>query len=128
MQPEALRREVLADDRHPEVRAVPAAVLLREGVAVVPGLVGQPPGLAEQLLPLLVRQAAALPVGAGVLPAVVEEPDVVVLVLQRLDHRLDELVQLLEVGSEIRRQVEVHGRTLAPAPDGHEPDVSVRFG
>ena len=79
VQAEALGGEVLADDRHPEVRAVLAAVLLRERVAVVAGLVGQPTGLAEQRLPLVVRQAAAIPVGAGVLPAVVEEPDVVVL-------------------------------------------------
>ena len=56
----------------------------------------------------MVRQAAALPVGAGVLTAVIEEPDVVVLLLERLDLALDEVVQLPEVGDEIRWEVEVH--------------------
>ena len=74
-----MRGEVLADDRHPEVGALLPAVLLRERVAVVTGGVGAAAGLAEQGLPLLVRQAAAVPVGTGVLAAMVEEPDVVVL-------------------------------------------------
>ena len=57
VQPEALAGEVLADDRHAEVRAVLAAVLLRERIAVVAGRVGAPPRLAQQRLPLLVRAA-----------------------------------------------------------------------
>ena len=69
----------------PRLRALLAAVLLRERVAVVAGVVGAAAHLAEQRLPLLVGQAAALPVGAGVLPAVVEEAVVVVLRLERLD-------------------------------------------
>ena len=104
-----MRGEVLADDRHAEVGAVLAAVLLRERVAVVAGGVGAAPRLAQQRLPLLVRQAAALPVGARVLAAVVEEADVVVLLLERLDLALDELVELVEVVGEILRDVEVHG-------------------
>ena len=52
VQPEALRGEVLADHGHAEVRAVLAAVLLGERVAVVAGGVGPPPGLAQQGLPL----------------------------------------------------------------------------
>ena len=67
--------------------------------------------LGEQLLPLVVRQAATIPIGASVLPAVVEEPDVVVLLLDRLDDRLDEVIELHEVGGELGRQVEVHGPT-----------------
>ena len=102
VQPEALAGEVLADHRHPEVRALLAAVLLRERVAVVAGRVGAPARLAQQRLPLLVRQAAAVPVGAGVLAAVVEEADVVVLLLERLDLTLDELVELDEVLRQIR--------------------------
>ena len=80
VQAEALAREVLADDRHAEVGAVLAAVLLRERVAVVARR-RRPAGAprASSCLPLLVGQPAAVPVGAGVLPAVVEEADVVVL-------------------------------------------------
>ena len=53
-------------------------------------------GLAHQVLPLLVRQAAdGVEVGAGVLAAVVEEADVVVLLLEGLDLALDELVEVL---------------------------------
>ena len=109
VQPEALRREVLADDRHPEVRAVLAAVLLgerRSGSG--PASSASRLALREQLLPLVVRQPAAVPVGAGVLAAVVEEADVVVLLLERLDLRLDEVVELVEVGRQIGRDVEVH--------------------
>ena len=108
VQAEALGGEVLADHGHAEVGPVLAAVLLRERVAVVAGGVGPPAGLAEQRLPLLVGQPAAVPVGAGVLPAVVEEADVVVLLLERLDLAFDELVELGEVGDEVGWQVEVH--------------------
>ena len=109
VQAEALAGEVLADHGHAEVRAVLAAVLLRERVAVVAGGVGAAPRLAQQRLPLVVRQAAALPVGARVLAAMVEEADVVVLLLERLDLALDELVELVEVVGQILRDVEVHG-------------------
>ena len=93
VQAEALAGQVLADDRHAQVGAVPAAVLPRERVPVVPGCVGPAPGLGEQRLPLAAGQPAAIPVGPGVLPAVVEEPDVVVLLLERPDLGLDELVE-----------------------------------
>ena len=51
VQPEALAGEVLADDRHAEVGAVLAAVLLRERVAVVAGGVGAAPRLARAAPP-----------------------------------------------------------------------------
>ena len=85
VQSEALAGQVLADHRHAEIGAVAAAVLRRERVPVMPGRVGPAPGLGQQRLPLPVRQAAAVPVGPGVLAPVVEEPDVVVLALQRPD-------------------------------------------
>ena len=72
--------------------AMPRFVPLRppnsvgERVAVEPGLVGQPLHPVEQLLPLLVRQALVVPVGARVLATMVEEADVVVLLLERRDH------------------------------------------
>src|SRR5262249_41194064 len=96
-------------DRHAQIRAVLAAELLGQRVAVVTRLVGDPARLEEQRLPLLVRQPAALPVGARVFAPVVEETDVVVLVLERLDLALDELVELDEIRGDVARDVEVHG-------------------
>ena len=51
VQAEALAGQVLADDRHAQVGAVPAAVLLRERVPVVAGRVGPPPGLRRAAPP-----------------------------------------------------------------------------
>src|SRR5690348_150569 len=112
VQAEALAGQVLTDDGHAQVGAVPAAVLLREGVAVVAGRVGPPPGLGQQRLPLAAGQAAAVPVGPGVLAAVVEEPDVVVLLLERADLLGDELVELGQVSLQVLGQGEVHSRLL----------------
>jgi hypothetical protein len=67
----------------------------------------------EQLLPLLVGQAAAVPVGAGVLAAVVEEADVVVRLLERLDLALDEVVEDLQVVGQFGVEIEVHARCLS---------------
>ena len=91
VQAEALAGQMLADHRHAEVGPVPAAVFLRERVPVVAGRVGPPPGLREQRLPVAAGQPAAVPVGSGVLPAVVEEPDVVVLLLERA-HKNNRLI------------------------------------
>src|SRR5690242_10675733 len=109
VQAEALARQVLADHRHAQVGAVPAAVLLREGVPEVAGSVGPAARLGEQFLPLPTGQAAAVPVGPGVLPAVVEEPFVVVLLLERLDLALDELVEFGQVVAQVLGEGEVHG-------------------
>ena len=109
MQSEALARQVLADDRHAQVRALLAAVLLRVGVPVVAGRVRPSAHLPEQGLPLLVGQTAAVPVGARVLAAVVEEALVVVLRLEGRDLALDELVELEEVGGDVGGNLEVHG-------------------
>ena len=110
VQAEALARQVLADDGHAEVGAVPAAVLGGEGVAVVPGGVGAPHRLGQQGLPLAAGQATAVPVGAGILAPVIEEPDVVVLLLEGAYLPLDELVQFGEVGGQIGRDLEVHAQ------------------
>jgi hypothetical protein len=53
--PEPLRRQVLADDRHAEVRAVAAAVRLRQRIAIEPGVVRHLPDRGEERLPLVVR-------------------------------------------------------------------------
>ena len=79
MQPEALGGEVLADDRHLEVGRVAPAELGREGEAQPAGGVGPAPHLAQERLPVGPGHAAGLEVGAGPLPPVVEEADVVVL-------------------------------------------------
>ena len=112
VQPEPRAGEVLADDGHAQVGAVATAVLLWEGIAVVAGGVGAPAHLAEELLPLLVRQAAALPVGAGVLAPVVEEAVVVVGHLQRQDLALDELVELGEIVLQLGRDGEIHSCSI----------------
>ena len=51
------------------------------------------------------------------LAAVVEEPDVVVLLLERPDLAFDELVQSVERRLDVLRDVEVHGSPL-PRPGG----------
>ena len=94
VQAEALDRQMLADDGHAQIGAVPPAVGLGGGVAVVAGGVRAMAGLHHQPLPTLVGQAAALPVGAGVLAPMVEEADVVVLPFQGLDLPFDEVVKL----------------------------------
>src|SRR6516165_10144922 len=109
---------MLTDHGHAEVRAVPAAVFLRERVTEVAGRVGPAPRLGEQRLPVAAGQPAAVPVGPGVLPAVVEEPDVVVLHFQRPDLALDELVEFGQVILQVFGQVEVHVDSLAVSRAG----------
>ncbi len=70
--------------------------------------VGPPARLAQQRLPLRVGQAAAVPVGARILPTVIEETDVVVLLLERPNLTLDELVELIQVVGEVFGNVEIH--------------------
>ncbi len=73
VQAEALRCEMLADHGHPEVRAVLAAIALRDREAQVPGRVGAVLGLAQQLLPVMPRQAAILEIGERPFAAMIEE-------------------------------------------------------
>ena len=101
VQPETFRGEVFADHRHAEVGAVLAAVLLRERIAVVAGVVGELTGLREQRFPVFGRQAAAIPVGARVFATMIEEPDVVVRVLERLDDFLDEVVEFDQIVGQV---------------------------
>ncbi len=108
MQAKTLAGQVLADHRHAQVRAVPAPVFGGKGVPVMPGGIGQAHHLGQQRLPVPAGQAAAVPVRAGVLAPVIEEPDVVVLPLQRADLPVDELVEFCEVGGQIGRDLEVH--------------------
>ena len=119
VQAEPLAGEVLADDGHAEVGAVAAAELLRERVAVVAGLVGEALRLVRAAAPTpRSGRPPRVPVGAGVLAAMVEEADVVVGLLERLDLSLDELVELDEVVGEVRGNVEVHGQAFRSGPTG----------
>jgi len=108
VQAEPLVRQVLADDRHGEVGTVLAAQRLRQSEAQVTGLVGAPLHLGQQLFPLVPRLAVIVPVGAGMLAAMVEEADIVVLALQRPDLALDEFVELDQIGRDVGGNVEIH--------------------
>jgi len=97
---------VLANDRHPQVRAVVAPQALGQGVAQEASPIRPAPHLAEQRFPLAARGAVLVPVGARVLPPVVEELHV--LALQRLDLALDEGVEFDQETLDLRGDSEVH--------------------
>ncbi|MGY3422716.1 hypothetical protein ACVWZW_003191 [Bradyrhizobium sp. F1.13.4] len=61
-------------------------------------------GLAQQRFPFVTRQAAILEIGARPFATMIEEADVIVGLLQRLDLAFDETVELCEIGDEIGRQ------------------------
>ena len=107
---------MLPDDGHPEVGAVAAAEALRQVPAQEPRLVGLLAHPHQQRFPLGVGQSVALPVGARVLPAVVEEADVVVFLLDGLDDVVDERVQVVEQLSDVRGDGEVHARQPTRRP------------
>ena len=94
VQAETLGRQMLADHRHPQVGAALAAERPWPGELEVAGLVGAPLRLGQQLLPVVTRQAALVPIGSGIFAPVIEEADVVVLLLKRLDLRFDEAIEL----------------------------------
>ena len=112
MEPEAPVREVLADDRHLEVRCGTSAELLRQRQPQPAGRVGASEHLSEQFLPLLAGHAVVLEVGAGPLTPVVEEPHVVVLLLERDDLGFDERVEVVERRLDLGWDGEVHRRNL----------------
>ena len=112
VQAEPLVREMLADDRHGEVGAVLAAQLLGQAEAQMAGLVGAAAHLGQKRLPFVARLAVIVPVGAGMLAAMVEEADIVVLALERPDLALDEGVELAQIGRDIGGNVEIHGPFL----------------
>ena len=129
VQSEPLRCEVLPNDRHPEVRSVAASEASGKVVAEVSGGIGSTAHLAEQRFPLLVRPAVTLPVGAGILAPVVEEPDVVVLAFERLDLVFDELVELVEQLLDVGRNGEVHGNACyGPGRPARHPATPIGVG
>ena len=108
VQPQPARGEPVADHRHPQVRAVLAAILLRRGKPPVARLVGGLARIAEQVLPFVIGQPLAFPIGPRVLAAVVEEADVVILSHQRFDLRIDEFLQLCVIVFQFLRDGEIH--------------------
>jgi hypothetical protein len=109
VQAEAFRGEMFTDHGHPEVGTVLAAIMLRNREAQMAGGVGEILGLAQQRFPFVPRQAAVFEIGARPFAAVVEEADVVIGLLQRLDLARDEAVEFVEIGREVGRQVEIQG-------------------
>jgi len=55
------------------------------------------------------RQSAILEIGARPFAAMIEETDVVVRFLDRLDLARDELIELGEIGDQIGRQCKIQG-------------------
>ncbi len=68
------------------------------------GGIGEFLGLAEQRLPFGSGQSAALVVRTSPFTAMVEKPDVVVGLLQRLNFARDKSVKLVEIGGKVGRQ------------------------
>src|SRR6187200_1419444 len=100
---------MLADDGHPEIGTVLAAVTLRNGKAQMSGVVREVLRLAQQRFPFMPRQAAVLEIGSRPFAAMIEEADIVVGFFQRLDLARDEAVEFVEIGREVGRQVEIQG-------------------
>ena len=119
VQAETLVRQMFPDDRHVEVGAVAATERRRQAVAQPARLVGAPAHLGEQILPLPRRDAVVVPVGAGVLPTLVEVLHV--LGFQRLDLALDERVHLGEQPRKVFGQREIHGDFSLGAVQGLLP-------
>ena len=111
---EAALREPVADNGHPKVRPILATILFRCREAPVSRLVGAAGRFLQQGLPFLVRQTVPVPVGACILPAMIEEAVVVVLVLERLDLGLDETFEFGVVVFQILRDGEIHGGQSFP--------------
>ena len=104
VQAKALGGKMLADHGHPEIGAVLAAIALRDREAQMPGGVGEILHLAQQRFPFMPRQAAIVEIGARPFAAMIEEADVVVGLLDRLDLARDEAIEFVEIGDQIGRQ------------------------
>ena len=115
VQAKTLAGEVFTDDRHRQVRSVLAAVFLRQAKPQMARLVSEAPRLAQQFFPFLAWQAAIVEIGARPFAAVIEEADIVILLLKRLDLVLDKLVEHDQVIGNVLWNVEVHDVSLPGA-------------
>ena len=102
---------MLADDCHPEIGAVLAAIAFRNCKAQVSRLVGEILHPAQQRLPFVPRQPALVEIGARPFAAMIEEADIVIGVLDRLDLARDELIEFAEIGDEVVRQCKIQGNS-----------------
>lgn len=100
--------QVFADDRHPEVAAVLAAVSFGQREAPEAGGVGATYAFGEEGFPVWVRKATVGPVGTGVFAPVVEEAVVVVRVLEGGYGGVGKGVKRVKVLDEVRGKVEIH--------------------
>ena len=109
VQAKPLGGKMLADHRHPQIGAVAAAIAPGNREAQMPGRIGEVLHLAQQGFPFLPGQPAVLEIGAGPFPAMIEEPDIVIGLLDRLDLARDETVEFVEIGDEVDRQCKIQG-------------------
>ncbi len=108
VQTKALDRQMLPDNRHSEIGAVLAAIPLGERIAIVAGFIGGAARLAQQCLPGLVRQTAAIPIRARRFPSVIEKANIVVPILERFDLAFDKPIELAQILGDILGYIEVH--------------------
>ncbi len=82
VQAETLGGEMFADDGHPEIAAILAAIALRDRKAQMAGTCrrGSSPGATA--LPFVARQPAIVQIGARPFAAMIEEADVVIAALR----------------------------------------------
>ena len=109
VQAKPLGGEMLADHRHPEIGAVLAAIAFRDREAEVPGGVGEIFHPSQQRFPFMARQPAIVEIGTRPFPAMVEKPDVVIRVFDRLDLACNEPIEFGEIGDEVSRQCKIQG-------------------
>jgi len=116
VQASTLPFRMFADHRGAQVGAVLATVLLRHAVAVVPA------ASARRIASAFSASQSAsarrvVPVGTRVLAPMIEEADVVVLALERLDLAFDELVQHGQVAGQIAWAVRIACRLACRSLD-----------
>jgi fatty-acyl-CoA synthase len=86
-----------------------AAITFRERKAQMPCGVGEILRTAQQRLPFMPRQATIVEIGPRPFAAMIEEADIVIGVLDRLDLFGDEAIELVEIGDQIARQRKIQG-------------------
>src|SRR3982075_3221451 len=102
---------MLADNRHPEIGAVLAAVTFRYRKAQMPRIIGEIFHSSQQRFPFMPRQPAIVEIGARPFAAMIEETDVVIGIFDPLYLARDEFVELSEIGDQVGRQCKIQGNS-----------------
>ena len=97
VQTEPLARQIFPNARHGKIGAILPPKLLRQRVPEVSGSVCSPAHLPQQCLPIFSWQTLSVPIRPGMLAAMIEETDVVVLCFQRFDFALNEIIEHQQV-------------------------------